>query len=111
MVGGTICVGRDWRILMLPSTHSISPQSELVRRLLPRGVSYYGPLDLLTHEQFVELVERHEGRYVRYGHHAPSALLVLGEGDLPVTPAGDPLDFHGRSVLSEGEFLTALGEP
>src|SRR4051812_39773863 len=95
---------------MLPLTLSITPQSELVRRLLPRGVSYYGPLDLLTHEEFCELIERHQGRYVRYAHHGEFQLLVLGEGDLPVTPAGEPLDFHGRSAISESDFLHALGE-
>ena len=89
---------------------AISPKKELARQLLPKGVSYYGLLDLLSHEEFVELVERHGGRYVRYSHQGAFALLILGEGDLPVTPAGEPLNHHGRTVLSESAFLEALGE-
>jgi tetratricopeptide (TPR) repeat protein len=95
----------------MPSpTLSISSPSDVVHGLLPKGVSYYGPLDLLTHEEFVELIERHQGRYVRYAHRAEFLLLVLGEGDLPVAPNGEPIDFHGRAVICESEFLRALGE-
>lgn len=87
-----------------------TPSSEHLRRLLPRGVSYYGPLDQLSHDDFSEILTRHGGRYVRYARHAPFALLVLGEGDLPLTPAGDLIDFGRRAVMAEGAFLAALGE-
>ena len=90
---------------------STRPTPELLRQLLPSGVSYYGLLDSLTHQAFTELVARHGGRYVRYHHRGPFALLVLGEGDLPVTPAGDLVDFGDRTVIGEATFLSLLGEP
>ncbi len=95
---------------MRPPTPRLELDSEGLRALLPRGVSYVGPLDALSHETLVELVREHGGRYVRYGHYEKFDVLIVGDAALPITPGGDPFDFSGRTVVRESDFLTLLGE-
>src|SRR5689334_3207533 len=99
---------------MAPSATLMPPPSIRSRQqlcaLMRRGCSYVGELAELSYDEFLDLVARHGGTYVPYSNHGPIPLLVIGSVGLPVTPAGEPIEFAGRTCMGELEFLQLLGE-
>jgi len=88
-----------------------SRRARQIRQCLRGGVGYFGVLDRISHDDFIELVESNGGRYVSYSRNSTLGLLVVGAGDLPITRTGDPIDFAGRTVIGEAEFLELLAPP
>src|SRR5262249_42762008 len=75
---------------------------------MARGVSYCGELADLSHEEFVDAVERQGGKYIRYSNHGEFAVLVFGAASLPILNTGDPLALPAAPVIQEGEFARLL---
>lgn len=84
-----------------------------LRAALAQGpASYAGQLADLSHEQFVQVVERHGGRYVAYTNRGRFAVLVVGGAGLPVLPSGEPMGLAaGARLIGEQEFARLLDVP
>ncbi len=94
---------------IIPGPQTIKTTAQ-VRKLLPGGTSYLGTLGELSHEQFVEIVERNGGQYVSYSSVAKISLLVIGDAALPVTSSGEAINMPCRNLIGERKFLELLGE-
>lgn len=79
-----------------------------LRAALAGGACYAGQLADLTHEEFVDLVERNGGRYVRYSNHGRFGVIVVGGAGLPVLPNGEPMALPAGRLISEAEFARLL---
>jgi tetratricopeptide (TPR) repeat protein len=83
--------------------------AETLCTAMKRGVSYYGQLADLSHEEFVEIVQSRGGEYIRYSNHGQFAVIVVGAAALPVLPSGDAAPMPGARLISETHFLQLLG--
>jgi tetratricopeptide (TPR) repeat protein len=106
---------------MVSSTATI-PGQDLSTLIKGRYVTYAGRLASMGHDDFVEIVEAHGGRYAPSGKLGRGvAVLVIGEEGWPLTKAGTlaaPLrqarilkrkENVKTKVLSEEQFLAGLG--
>jgi Flp pilus assembly protein TadD len=80
-----------------------------LRAALAGGVSYVGQLADLSHDDFVEAVEQHGGRYVRYSNHAHLSAIVVGAAGLPVLSNGELTPLPSDRLISESQFTRLLG--
>jgi tetratricopeptide (TPR) repeat protein len=100
------------------------PGQDLSGVIRGKYVTYTGRLASMTHEDFVEVVEAHGGRYgPSAGGRLPrgGSILVVGEENWPLTPQGTlsaPLrqarilkrkENVRTLILSEEQFLAGLG--
>lgn len=85
-----------------------SASSAAIRQRLRQSATYFGTLDRLSHEQFVDLVRSNGGRYVPYRHGIRTGVLVIGAGDLPMTPSGEPMRFEAVLTCGEAQFIAAV---
>lgn len=79
-----------------------------LRSALTGGASYAGQLADLTHDEFVQIVERYGGRYIRFSNHGRFAVIVVGGAGLPVMPTGEPIALPAGRLISEAEFARLL---
>src|SRR5688572_31665271 len=107
---------------MVSSTATTIPGQDLSSLIKGRYVTYTGRLGSMSHDDFVEIVEAHGGRYALSGKFGRAvALLVIGAEEWPLTPSGTLVTSlrHARilkrkegvrtKVLSEEQFLAGLG--
>ena len=91
---------------------------DMAARIRGRTVCYAGKLAWLTHDEFVEVVAEHGGKYGQVGN---SGVMVVGEGDWPLADE-KRLDKKlatlerlekkaeaGVCVMGERQFLEGLG--
>ena len=79
-----------------------------LKAAMARGISYWGQLADLSHDEFTEVVEKHGGRYIRYTNHGAFAVVVMGAASLPVLPTCEPIELPSAGLISEQEFMTLL---
>jgi tetratricopeptide (TPR) repeat protein len=112
------------RLVPQPDATQKKPDSQsealpLVERLRGATVCYVGRLATMTHEEFLDVVSRHGGNY---GEVRDRGIMVVGEGDWPLSGGGDSLDKKlrtlerleqraegGVEVIGEEQFLEGLG--
>lgn len=81
---------------------------DLLKAALPNGISYAGQFAEISHEEFVEIVERNGGQYIRFSNHGAFAVIVIGGAGLPVLSTGEPMVLPVGRLISESEFLQLL---
>lgn len=95
-----------------PPTPQATPPADLPALIDGGTVAFVGRLGDVTPDQLQEAVETLGGRLVPSRAGEPVDVLVIGEGELPLTPEGDPALPLPRSaqtrVISEGDFLQEL---
>ena len=79
-----------------------------LKAAMSRGISYWGQLADLSHDEFTDVVEKHGGRYIRYTNHGSFAVVVMGAASLPVLPTCEPIELPSARLISEQEFMTLL---
>ncbi len=84
---------------------NMSHERARLRRLMRRGVAYAGTLGMISHERFIDIVARSQGRYMPFSTHTRAGMVVIGSGDLPMNMHGEPLSFDTAVTIDEGRFL------
>jgi tetratricopeptide (TPR) repeat protein len=79
-----------------------------LKAAMAHGISYWGQLADLSHDQFAQIVEQHGGRYIRFSNHGSFAVVVMGAASLPVLPSSEPIELPSARLISEQEFMTLL---
>lgn len=76
---------------------------------MAEGASYVGQFADLSHEEFVEIIARHDGRYIRFSNHGTFGVIVVGAAGLPILSTGEPMTLPAERLISESRFSNLLG--